>query len=111
MTIKEKLDKLIEICDAEEELYDVCEKNANDGFHFCRNFHANRILLFECADIAAVHLYFYLALIVAGDIEEQLAVLRNVNRVLYHSRRVVRRLGIFVVPGDKRRIAMRVCGR
>ena len=53
MTIKEKLDKLIEICDAEEELYDVFEKNANDGFHFCRNFHANRILLFECADIAA----------------------------------------------------------
>ena len=53
MTIKEKLDKLIEICDAEEELYNFCDKNANDVFHFCRNFHANRISLFECADIAA----------------------------------------------------------
>lgn len=53
MIIQEKLDKLIEICDAEEELYNACENDASDSFHFCRNFHENRILLFKCADIVA----------------------------------------------------------
>lgn len=53
MTIQEKLDRLIEICDAEEELYIACENDASDSFRFCRNFRENRILLFECADFVA----------------------------------------------------------